>query len=146
MDTGHAQDFENYVNDLVSGRLPVQAEHRVDVQPLSVTGDDTFRLGESNRRILALQRVMSEEGYRAAGGEELDQDGVYRPGMQGALLDFQRAHGLPQTGNIDPATLQLATPTQRRVTDSEDVSTQGAPSHAQPPPNHTPTGQQSAKR
>src|SRR3546814_4510893 len=103
MDTGHAQDFENYVNDLVSGRLPVQAEHRVDVQPLSVTGDDTFRLGESNRRILELQRVMSEEGYRAAGGEELDQDGVYRPGMQGALLDFQRAHGLPQTGNIDPA-------------------------------------------
>src|SRR3546814_1946769 len=101
MDTGHAQDFENYVNDRVSGRLPVQAEHRVDVQPLSVTGDDTFRLGESNRRILELQRVMSEEGYRAAGGEELDQDGVYRPGMQGALLDFQRAHGLPQTGNID---------------------------------------------
>src|SRR3546814_2527812 len=92
MDTGHAQDFENYVNDLVSGRLPVQAEHRVDVQPLSVTGDDTFRLGESNRRILELQRVMSEEGYRAAGGEELDQDGVYRPGMQGALLDFPRAH------------------------------------------------------
>src|SRR3546814_4454220 len=43
MDTGHAQDFENYVNDLVSGRLPVQAEHRVDVQPLSVTGDDTNR-------------------------------------------------------------------------------------------------------
>src|SRR3546814_8501783 len=73
------------VNDLLSGRLPVQAEHRVDVQPLSVTGDDTFRLGESNRRILELQRVMSEEGYRAAGGEELDQDGVYRPGMQGAL-------------------------------------------------------------
>src|SRR3546814_4258886 len=39
MDTGHAQDFENYVNDLVSGRLPVQAEPRVDVHTLSVTGD-----------------------------------------------------------------------------------------------------------
>src|SRR3546814_181053 len=140
MDTGHAQDFENYVNDLVSGRLPVQAEHRVDVQPLSVTGDDTFRLGESNRRILELQRVMSEEGYRAAGGEELDQDGVYRPGMQGALLDFQRAHGLPQTGNIDPATLQMAPPMQRRVIDREDVFTPGRPMHAQPPAEPTAPG------
>src|SRR3546814_15187823 len=76
MDTGHAQDFENYVNDLVSGRLPVQAEHRVDVQPLSVTGDDTFGLGESTRGILELQRVMSEEGYSDAGGAEHDQERV----------------------------------------------------------------------
>lgn len=59
--------------------------------------DGVFRLGESNVHIRDLQRVMAGEGYRAAGGKALDQDGVYRPDMQGALLDFQRAHGLQQT-------------------------------------------------
>src|SRR3546814_3195326 len=143
--------ISDWSSDVCSSDLPVQAEHRVDVQPLSVTGDDTFRLGESNRRILELQRVMSEEGYRAAGGEELDQDGVYRPGMQGALLDFQRAHGLPQTGNIDPATLQMAPPMQRRVIDREDVFTPGRPMQAQPPaeppaPGHPGNPYQDRKR
>src|SRR3546814_9084733 len=60
--------------------------------------------------------------------------------MQGALLDFQRAHGLPQTGNIDPATLQMAPPMQRRVIDREDVFTPGRPMHAQPPAETTAPG------
>ncbi len=108
MDAGHYQQFENYISDLASGRLPVQATYRDGVQPLAVEDDSTLRLGQSSARIADLQQVMTHEGYRGPGGEPLDQDGVYRHGMQGALLDFQRAHGVPQTGNIDAATLNFA--------------------------------------
>lgn len=108
MDTRYYQHYQDFIGDLVSGRLPVQAEHRQNVQPLQIHDDGTFRLGEFDPRIGDLQRVMAEEGYRSAGGTPLDRDGVYRLSMQGALLDFQRAHGVSQTGDIDPETLRFA--------------------------------------
>lgn len=108
MDSRHYPQFRNYVDDLASGRLPVEAEHRQGVEPRPVVDDGTFRLGESSDHVRAIQHVMAGEGYRAAGGGPLDQDGVYRPGMQGALLDFQRDHYIPQTGDVDPATLRFA--------------------------------------
>lgn len=134
IDTRYHQQFENYVSDLVNGRLPVQTELRANVQPLPVVDDGTFRLGQSSEQIRELQRVMAGEGYRAAGGGPLDQDGVYRLGMQGALLDFQRAHGVQQTGNIDSATLQYAIP-QREV-DRSDSFRPGQPT---PTPTVVPT-------
>jgi hypothetical protein len=132
MDTRYHRQFENYVADLVSGRLPVQAELRANVQPLPAVDDGTFRLGQYSESIRNLQRVMAGEGYRAAGGGPLDQDGVYRLGMQGALLDFQRAHGVPQTGDIDPATLRMAPPVATRESDRSDTFRLGRP-------NPTPT-------
>src|SRR3546814_18312720 len=80
-----------------NGRLPVQARYRENVEPLPVVDDGTFRLGQSNERVRDLQRVMADEGYRVTDGGALDQDGVYRPGMQGALLDFQRAQDRKST-------------------------------------------------
>src|SRR3546814_20464891 len=91
MDTGHFQQFQNYMDDLANGRLPVQARYRENVEPLPVVDDGTFRLGQSNQRVRDLQRVMAAEGYRATDGVALDQDGVARPGMQGAWPDFHRA-------------------------------------------------------
>ena len=120
MDTRYYLQFRNYVDDLASGRLPVEAEHRQGVQPRPITPGGSFRLGEEDARIRDLQRVMRAEGYRSAGGAPLDQDGVYRPRMQGALLDFQRDHGLPQTGDIDAATLRFAPPSPRREVDRHD--------------------------
>lgn len=120
MDTGHYQELQSYMADLASGRLPVQAQFRENVQPLPIVDDGTFRLGQSSERIRDLQRVMAGEGYRAANGRPLDQDGVFRLGMQGALLDFQRAHGLPQSGDIDPATQQMAPPLPQREVDRAD--------------------------
>lgn len=125
MDTRYYQQYENYISDLVSGRLPVEAAQRAGVQPRRVTDDGVIRLGESSERVADLQRVMAGEGYRAAGGGPLDQDGVYRLGMQGALLDFQRAHGLPQTGDIDAATLGMAPPAHRREADRDDYTKPG---------------------
>lgn len=136
MDTGHHQQFENYISDLASGRLPVQAVYRDGVQPLAVEDDGTLRLGQSSSRIADLQQVMTREGYRGASGQPLDQDGIYRHGMQGALLDFQRAHGVPQTGNIDAATLNFA-PMQDRW---RDVDTLHTPSLNNPGPIVYPPG------
>lgn len=120
MDTRYYRQFENYISDLTSGRLPVEAKHREHVEARQVIDDGIFRLGETNDRIRDLQRVMAGEGYRAADGRPLDQDGVYRLGMQGALLDFQRDHGVPQTGDIDSATLQFAPPARSREVDRQD--------------------------
>src|SRR5690606_9554077 len=126
MDTRYYQQFRNYVDDLASGRLPVESRHREGVLPRPFVDDGTFRLGESSDRIRDLQRVMDAEGYRAQGGRPLDQDGVYRTPMQGALLDFQRDHGLPQTGDVDPATLQFAPSASRRQVDRLDHTGAGA--------------------
>lgn len=110
VDTRYYQEYENYIGDLVSGRLPVQAEHRQNVQPRPIADDGTLRLGESDTRVLDLQRVMDVEGYPRRGEGVLPQDGVYRASMQGAVLDFQRDHGLEQTGDIDVQTSRFAPP------------------------------------
>lgn len=125
MDTRYYPQFRNYVDDLASGRLPVESMLRNGVQPQPVVDDGTFRLGESNERIRDLQRAMVHEGYRATGGGPLDRDGVYRPSMQGALLDFQRDHGIPQTGDIDAATLDFAPPVRGREVDRQDYFVPG---------------------
>ena len=138
VDTRLYRQYENYLSDLSSGRLPVQAEHRQGVRPLPANHDGTFRLGESHPRIRELQQVMHREGYRAAGGGPLDQDGVYRPGMQGALLDFQRDHGLAQTGDIDAATLRFAPAARGRERDLVDHFQPGRPMPAAADPSSAP--------
>lgn len=129
LDTRYYQHYENYIADLTSGRLPLEAEHRQGLQPLPVVDDGVIRLGESAQRVKDLQRVMTDEGYTAVGGGPLDRDGVYRLGMQGALLDFQRDHGLPQTGDIDDATLRMAPmlPDRSREVDRPDHNAPGRP-------------------
>lgn len=66
IDTRYYQQYENYISDLVSGRLPIEADQRADVRALPVMDDSTIRLGESNERVKDLQRVMVSEGYRSA--------------------------------------------------------------------------------
>jgi hypothetical protein len=133
MDTGHYQQLRNYMADLAGGRLPVQAQYRENVQPLPVADDGTLRLGQSSDRIRDLQRVMASEGHRSADGSPLAQDGVYRMSMQGAVLDFQRAHGVPQTGDIDAATLRMAPSSPQRQVDRDGTVYPGQPApHAVP--------------
>ena len=108
VDSRYYQAYENYIGDLVSGRLPIQSQHRENVPPRPIVEDGQIRLGESDARVLDMQRTLDIEGYRAQGGSALPQDGVYRTSMQGAVLDFQRAHGVPQTGDIDLQTSRFA--------------------------------------
>ena len=120
MDTRYYQQFENYVADLTSGRLPVQASGRDGVQAHPVADDGIFRVGESGDRIRDLQRVMAGEGYRLPSERPIPQDGIYRLEMQSAVLAFQRYHDLPQSGDMDPATLRLAPPLPQRDVDRQD--------------------------
>lgn len=132
------REYANYMADLASGRLPVQAKYREDTEPLPAPHDGTFRLGESHPRIRDLQRVMHGEGYRGPGGVPLDRDGVYRPSMQGALLDFQRDHGVAQTGDVDPDTLRYAPRPQQRERDLADHFQPGRPLPAAAEPARAP--------
>src|SRR5690606_20305368 len=127
VDTRYYAQFERYMADLVDGQLLDGATARAGASDHAAAHDGTFRLGESHPRIAGLQRVMHGEGYRAADGGPLDRDGVYRPSMQGALLDFQRAHGIRQTGDIDPATLRFAPASRSRDRDVADHFEAGRP-------------------
>lgn len=106
MDTRYYRQFENYIADLVDGRLTIESEGRVGVQPRPIADDGTLRLGESSLRIRDLQKHLNDQGYVGADDRPLVEDGVYRLTMQRAVLDFQRDQCLPQTGDIDPALLK----------------------------------------
>ena len=108
VDTRYYQQYRNYIEDVVSGRLPIEAEHRHAVWAQPVVDDGVMRLGESGERVAAVQRALIADGYRGAGDRTIQVDGIYRPSMQVAVLAFQQDHHLPQTGDIDPATYELA--------------------------------------
>jgi hypothetical protein len=121
MDTRYHQQYENYIADLTSGRLTLDGSQRPQgIEPLAVIDDGAYRIGESGDRVRDLQRLLADEGYRGRDGQPIEQDGIYRLGMQPAVLAFQRDHNVPQTGDIDSATLNLVPMPARREVDRPD--------------------------
>ncbi|WP_329957140.1 MULTISPECIES: peptidoglycan-binding domain-containing protein [Xanthomonas] len=111
VDTRYYQHYENYVGDLVSGRLSIDEERRNrGIEPRPFVDDGTIRIGESSEMVRQVQRTLNAEGFRGADNQLLQEDGVYRLSMQPAVINYQQAHGLSQTGDIDPATLQSIAP------------------------------------
>ncbi|HST46074.1 MAG TPA: peptidoglycan-binding domain-containing protein [Luteimonas sp.] len=108
MDTREYQQLDHYIRDLVDGRLPVQAEHRLGVPPRAVLDDGVQRVGERGARVAAVQQALVAGGFRGVGDTPIEVDGVYRLSMQGAVLAFQHAHGVAQSGDIDAATWRAA--------------------------------------
>lgn len=114
VDTRYYQHYENYISDLLNGRLSVDENRRVrGIDPLPVFDDGAFRIGETNPRIQQLQEELISRGYSGAHDKPLRADGVYRLEMQPAVLAFQQDHGLTQTGDIDRSTLHIALPLSR---------------------------------
>jgi peptidoglycan hydrolase-like protein with peptidoglycan-binding domain len=58
------------------------------------------RYGERSDRVAGLQRALSNAGVRVPGGA----DGIFGPATAGAVMEFQRRHGLTVSGTIDDAT------------------------------------------
>ena len=108
MDTRRYQQFENYMLDLVEGRLPVQATHRAGVEPRPLIDDGVQRVGEAGERVADVQRALVAGGYRATGDAPIAVDGVYRLSMQGAVLRFQQDQGLEPSGDVDAPTWRAA--------------------------------------
>jgi len=111
VDTRYYRQYENYVEDLVSGRLsmdPARREAGIPARP--VVDDGTVRLGESSQTVLMIQQRLNEEGYRGIGNAPLVEDGVYRLSMQRAVINYQQANGLEASGDLDPATVRTIAP------------------------------------
>nr|WP_249405624.1 XVIPCD domain-containing protein [Stenotrophomonas sp. CFBP 13718] len=112
VDTGQYQQYANYVEDLVSGRLALcPADRGTGIEPRPVVDDGVTRVGESNGVVRIVQQRLNEGGFRGADGERLAEDGIYRLSMQRAVINYQAAEGLPQSGDLDAATLQRIAPT-----------------------------------
>ena len=132
--TSHYQQFNSYMDDLIGGRLSIDAARRtagIDAQP--VVDDGVIRVGESTERVREAQRFLDRDGFRNAQGRPLGSDGVYSVPMQAAVIRFQAAHGVPETGDLDAATLQQMPMPQRREADRPDHNGRGlAPMGAGP--------------
>lgn len=74
------------------------SQDRQDPVPKPVVDDGTIRIGESSDVVRQAQRTLNKDGFRGADGQLLQEDGVYRLSMQPAVINYQQAHGLPQTG------------------------------------------------
>jgi hypothetical protein len=111
IDTRHYQQYENYMADLVSGRLSIDpARQTAGIEARPVLNDGTVRIGESSGTVLTVQQHLNAEGFRGADNRPLQEDGVYRLSMQAAVINYQAARGLPQTGDIDQVTLNAIAP------------------------------------
>lgn len=111
IDTRYYQQYENYIADLASGRLAIDSERQTQgIEARPIVDDGVIRIGESSGIVRTVQQRLNEEGFRGADNRPLQEDGVYRLSMQAAVINYQRAHGLPQTGDIDPVTLQAIAP------------------------------------
>ncbi|HZF98076.1 MAG TPA: peptidoglycan-binding domain-containing protein [Pseudoxanthomonas sp.] len=111
VDTRYYQHYENYIEDLVSGRLSIDPARRTaGIEARPVVDDGVIRIGESADIVRRVQQHLNEQGFRGADNRPIEIDGVYRLSMQAAVINFQQARGLPQTGDIDPATLQEIAP------------------------------------
>lgn len=111
VDTRYYQHYENYMEDLVSGRLSIDpARQTQGIEARPIVDDGVIRIGESAGIVRQVQQRLNEEGFRGADNRPLEVDGVYRLSMQAAVINYQQARGLPQTGDIDPVTLQEIAP------------------------------------
>lgn len=146
VDTRHHQAYENYVDDLVSGRLSMDPARRTQgIEPRPVVDDGVIRIGETSGRVRDVQHHLNQLGIRDASGRELPTDGVYRLSMQAAVIRFQEAQGLAPTGDIDAATLRATPGPARRETDRPDHVGPGQPPGnlgAGPPNGDRPGGPQ----
>lgn len=126
VDTAYYQQYENYVADLVSGRLAIDTDRRTrGIEPLAVVDDGVIRVGESSERVRDVQRHLNDLHIRDANNQELPTDGIYRLSMQAAVIRFQQAQGLPVTGDLDAATLRMVPRVERREVDRPDYTEPG---------------------
>ncbi|GAB3380115.1 XVIPCD domain-containing protein [Lysobacter fragariae] len=130
VDTRYYQQYENYLQDLVDGRLSIDPARRTaGIEAREVVDDGIIRIGESSDMVRRVQQRLNAEGFRGMDGRVLQEDGVYRLSMQAAVINYQAARGLPQTGDIDPGTLRQIAP--RMV--PPEVNPEGRGNDARPP-------------
>lgn len=139
VDTAYYQHYENYLADLVDGRLGMDSSWRAaGMEPRAVVDDGVIRIGEASDRVRDVQRHLNAEGYRGADNRPLAEDGVYRVAMQAAVIRFQEARGLSVTGDLDATTLQTIPRPQRREADRPDHHGPGQPLLGAPTPPAAP--------
>lgn len=111
VDTRYYQQYENYVEDLASGRLEIDPERRnAGIEPRPVVEDGIIRIGEADDVVRLVQQRLNAAGYTGANDQPLEEDGIYRLSMQRAVINYQNASGLPATGDLDPATVRTIVP------------------------------------
>ena len=111
VDTRYYSLYEHYVRDLAVGALPINPQRRGRGLPTPYVIDDgVVRIGETSDVVRLVQQRLNTAGYRDEAGQPFATDGVYRLAVQPAVIQYQQAHGLPPTGDLDTATLRHLVP------------------------------------
>ena len=80
IDTSYWQQYENYIGDIVSGRLSVDPARRdAGIESRLVIDDGVIRIGESSDRVGHAQAFLSERHYLDADNRALEVDGNLSP-------------------------------------------------------------------
>jgi putative chitinase len=61
-----------------------------------------LKIGSTGPDVVKVQKLLNQLGYMVGA-----EDGVYGPSTSRAVVNFQREHGLPITGNVDAKTLEV---------------------------------------
>ena len=99
------QTFQRSVGMSPTGVIDVETAQRLGLFDLDnpVATLPLVRLGSAGSAVAAAERALAAAGVRVADGV----DGVFKIGDYYAVQTFQRTHGLPVTGVVDVATVEL---------------------------------------
>ncbi len=86
----------------------------------SSSASGTCSVGDSGAAVKAVQKKLKELGYYSG-----KIDGDYGSGTKKAVLAFQKAHGLKQTGNVNSSTLNKMNSQGKKTSSSGSSSSSG---------------------
>lgn len=72
--------------------------------PPDALADGVLKRGENGEAVRHLQQRLNAHGLHGLDGKPIDTNGHFGPNTQAAVREFQRAHGLPVTGEANAAT------------------------------------------
>jgi peptidoglycan hydrolase-like protein with peptidoglycan-binding domain len=82
--------------------------------------DNVLRRGETDPMVGHYQRILADLGYRGADGKLLKVDNTFGPNTEFAVKQFQRDHGIEQTGTLGPKTRGAAEEAGRELVTHPD--------------------------
>lgn len=101
-------------------------------QPADALADGVLKRGEDGAAVKQLQTQLSELGLKRQDGKPFNATGHYGENTVAAVTEFQKANGLPPTGEADKATREKIEAQLQQRTAAQTTPTETTPSKPAP--------------